>query len=84
MKPVSSRKTHPKCKVQSLLKHAIMVSKDAIAMGEGFVVVEDTIGCKGIQTDILRITYKKHCVQMATCSALSSATSRIQSVSLIN
>ena len=58
MKPVSSRKTHPKCKVQSLLKHAIMVSKDAIVMGEGFVVVEEKIGCKGIQTDILRITYK--------------------------
>ena len=59
MKPVPSRKKHTNWKVQPLLKHAIMVSKDAIVLGKGLVMDEETIGCKGRHTDILQITHKK-------------------------
>ena len=55
--PVPSRKTHPNCKVQPLLKHVIMVSKAAIVLGKGSTMDEETIVCKGIHLDILRITY---------------------------
>ena len=59
VKPVPSRKTHPNGKLQPLLKHAIMVIKAAIVLGKGLAMDEETIGCKGIHPDILRITYKK-------------------------
>ena len=89
---VTSRNTHPNWKVKPRQKHAIMVIKVAIVLWKGLAIDEETIYCKGRHLDILRITYKKrgmasiviHCVQMATRSYFTSATSWIQSDLLIN
>ena len=70
VKPVPSMKTHPNWKVQPILTHAIMVSKDAIVLGKGLAVYEDKKVCKGRHPYILQIAYKKvgmassvmHCV----------------------
>ena len=53
------RKSHPNWKIQVLLRHAIIVSKDAIFLGRSLSCDEDTMGCKGRHPDILRINYKK-------------------------
>ena len=59
MKPTPTRKSHPKWKIQVLLRHAIIVSKDAIFLGSSISCDEETMGWKGRQIDILRINYKK-------------------------
>ena len=57
--------------MQPLLKHVIMVSKAAIVLGKGSAMDEETIVCKGIHPDILRITYKKE-VDGFKCDTLCS------------
>ena len=59
MKPTPIRKTHPNWKIQVLLRHAIIVSKDAIFIGSSLSCDEEIMGCKGRYPDILRINYKK-------------------------
>ena len=53
------RKSHPNWKIQVLLRHAIIVSKDAIFLGSSLSCDEETMGCKGRHPYILRIIYKK-------------------------
>ena len=53
------RKSHPNWKIQVLLRHAIIVSKDTIFLGSSLSCDEDTMGCKGRHPDILRINYEK-------------------------
>ena len=53
------RKSHTHWKIQVLLRHAIIVSKDAIFLGSRLSCDEETMGCKGSHPDILRINYKK-------------------------
>ena len=59
MKPTLIRKTHPNWKIQVLFWHAIIVSKDAIFLGSSLSSDEETMGCKGRHSDIMRINYKK-------------------------
>ena len=59
MKPTPIRKSHPNWKIQVLLRHAIIVSKDEIFIGISFSFDEETMGCKCRHPDILRINYKK-------------------------
>ena len=57
VKPTPRRKTHPNWKIQVLLRHAIIVSKDAIFLGSILSCDEDTMGFKGRHPEILRINY---------------------------
>ena len=60
--PVKStpiRKLHPNWEIQVILRHAIIVNKDAIFLGSSLSCDEETMGCKGRHTDILCIYYKK-------------------------
>ena len=59
MKPTSRRKTNPNWKIQAIIRHAIIVSKDAIFLGRSLSCDEETMGCKGRHPDILHIIYKK-------------------------
>ena len=59
VKPAPRRKTHPNWKIQVLLRHAIILSKDAIFLGSRLSFYEETMWCKGRHPDILRINYKK-------------------------
>ena len=59
VKTTPRSKTHPKWKIQVLLRHAIIVSKDAIFIGSSLFCDEEIMGRKGRQPDILRINYKK-------------------------
>ena len=59
VKPTPMRKSHPNWKIQVLLRHAIIVSKDAIFLGRSLSCDEETMKCKGRHPDILRINYKK-------------------------
>ena len=56
---VPPRKTPPNWKLQPLLKHATIVSKEAIILGQNISIDKETIGCKGRHPDILQITCKK-------------------------
>ena len=47
MKPTPSRKSHPNWKIQLLLRHAIIFSKDKIFLGSSLSCDEETMGCKG-------------------------------------
>ena len=53
------RKWHPNWKIHVLLRHYIIVCKDAIFLGSRLSCDEETMGCKGRHPDILRINYKK-------------------------
>ena len=59
VKPTTMRKSHPNWKIQVLLRHNIIVSKDAIFLGSSLSCDEDTMVCKGRHPDILLINYKK-------------------------
>ena len=59
VKPTPRRKTHPNWKIQVIIRHAIIVSKDAIFIGSSLSCDEETMVCKGRHLDILRINHKK-------------------------
>ena len=59
VKPTPMRKSHPNWKIQVLLRHAIIVSKDAIFLGSSLSIDEETMGYKGRHPEILHINYKK-------------------------
>ena len=65
------RKSHPNLKIQVLLRHAIIVSKDVIFLGSTLSCDEETMGCKGRHPDILCINYKKEGDRFQ-CNALGS------------
>ena len=47
VKPTPMRNSHPNWKIQVLLRHDIIVSKDAIFIGSSLSIDEETMGCKG-------------------------------------
>ena len=59
VQPTPMRKSHPNWKIKVLLRHYIIVSKDAICFGSSLSIDEETMGCKGRHPDTLLINYKK-------------------------
>ena len=53
-----SRKTHPNWKIESILKYALMVSKEAVIPGQDSAIDEQTIGFQGNHEDKKRIEEK--------------------------
>ena len=59
VKTTPIRKTHTNWNIQVLLRHDIIVNKDAIFIGRSLSCNEETMGYKGTHPDIMRINYKK-------------------------
>ena len=57
VKPTPTRNSHPNWKIQVLLRHAIIVSKDEIFLRSSLSCDEEKMGCKGRHPDILHINY---------------------------
>ena len=57
--PTPIRKSHPNWKIQVLLRHDIIGSKDTIFLGRSLSCDEETMEFKGRHPYILRINYKK-------------------------
>ena len=57
--PTPPTSTHPKWKIDAVLKHMMRVSKDAIKLGKSISIDEQDIGFQGQHKDKQRISYKR-------------------------